>query len=188
MGWDHLDPETGTVNAGTVTFAVFRGATQVGSSVISGTVSGGSASAMFVLPGGTGVGVYTITATYNAGGNFATSSDASHTLAVVLNVSGQVSVTQTGFAVNHATSLWTATLTVYNTSATPIGGPIEIVLTNLSSNATMMNATGVFSGNPYILVSAATLAPGASVSVPIQFKNPSDGSISFTPVAYSGAF
>jgi hypothetical protein len=109
-------------------------------------------------------------------------------LAVVLNVSGQVSVTQTGFAVNHATSLWTATLTVYNTSATPIGGPIQVVLTNLSSNATMMNATGVFSGNPYILVSVGTLAPGASASVPIQFTNTTKGSITFTPVAYSGIF
>jgi hypothetical protein len=154
---------------------------------MSGTVSSGNANATYVLPGGAAVAVYTITATYNAGGNFATSSDTTHTLAVVLNVSGQVSVTQTGFAVNRATGLWTSTLTVHNTSAAPIGGPIEVVLTNLSSNATMMNNTGVVNGStPYILVSAGTLAPGGSASVPIQFKNPSDGSITFTPVAYSG--
>jgi hypothetical protein len=178
----------GTVNAGTVTFKVFQGVTQVGSSAMSGTVSSGNASATYVLPGGAAVAVYTITATYNAGGNFATSSDTTHTLAVVLNVSGQVSVTQTGFAVNRATGLWTSTLTVHNTSAAPISGPIEVLLTNLSSNATMTNETGVVGVNPYILVSAGTLAPGASVSVAIQFKNPSDGSITFTPVAYSGAF
>jgi len=62
------------------------------------------------------------------------------------------------------------------------------VLTNLSSNATMMNETGMFGGNPYIIVSAGTLAAGASASVAIQFKNPTNGSISFTPVTYSGAF
>jgi hypothetical protein len=174
----------GTVNAGTVTFTV----SGVVGTVTSGTVSGGSASAMFMLPGNTPVGVYTITATYNAGGNFAGSMDNTHMLAVVLAESGQVSVTQTGFAVNRATGLWTATLTVQNTSAAPIGGPIEVLLTNLCSNATMTNETGVVGINPYILVSAGTLAPGASVSVAIQFKNPSDGSITFTPVAYSGAF
>jgi len=46
----------------------------------------------------------------------------------------------------------------------------------------------MFGGNPYIIVSAGTLAAGASASVAIQFKNPTNGSISFTPVTYSGAF
>jgi hypothetical protein len=143
---------------------------------------------MFLLPGNTPVGVYTITAIYNPGIGFIGSSDNTHTLAVVLNVSGQVSVTQTGYAVNHATGFWTSTLTVHNTSAAPIGGPIEVVLTNLSSNVTMMNETGAFGVTPYIIVSAATLAAGASASVAIQFKNPSNGSITFTPVTCSGAF
>jgi hypothetical protein len=174
----------GAVNGGTVTFTL----SGVAGSATSGTVSGGSASATFLLPGNTPVGIYTITATYNGSTNFAGSSDTTHTLAVVLNVSGQVSVTQTGFAVNHATNLWTSTLTVRNTSAAPIGGPIEVVLTNLSSNATMTNETGAFGGNPYIIVSAGTLAAGASVSAPIQFSNPTKGSITFTPVVYSGAF
>ena len=46
----------GTVNAGSVTFAVFQSATQVGSSVISGTVNGGNASASFVGSSGESVG------------------------------------------------------------------------------------------------------------------------------------
>jgi hypothetical protein len=175
----------GTVNGGTITFTL----SGVAGSATSGTVSGGSASAMFLLPANTPVGVYTITATYSGSGNFASSVDTTHTLAVVLNVSGQVSVTETGFAVNHATGLWTSTLRVQNTSAAPIGGPIEVVLTNLSANATMMNETGAVGGGvPYIVVSAGTLAAGASASVAIQFKNSTNGSISFTPVTYSGAF
>jgi hypothetical protein len=73
-------------------------------------------------------------------------------------------------------------------SATVASGPIEVVLTNLSANAAMMNETGTFGGGPYILVTAGTLAPGASASVAIQFTNSTNGSITFTPVAYSGAF
>jgi hypothetical protein len=101
------------------------------------------------------------------------------------NVSGQVSVTQTGFALNRATGLWSATMTVKNTGTTPIGGPIRVVLINLSSNATMTNYAGFFSGRPFITVSTGTLAVGASVSVTIQFRNPSNLPITYTPVTGS---
>jgi hypothetical protein len=72
-----------TVNMGAVTFSVFMGATQIGSS-LNGTVVNGIATASFSLPGGIGPGTYTIHAVYNATGGFATSSDTSHTLTVVL--------------------------------------------------------------------------------------------------------
>ena len=72
----------GPVNAGTVTFTVKNGPTTIGSPVTSGTVASGAAGANFTLPGGTGVGGYTIQAVYNAGSNFITSSDSTHTLTV----------------------------------------------------------------------------------------------------------
>ncbi|HKV80417.1 MAG TPA: Ig-like domain-containing protein [Candidatus Sulfotelmatobacter sp.] len=72
----------GTVSAGTVTFTVSQGGTTIGSPVTSSTVSSGTASATFVLPGGTAVGTYTITAVYSGGGGFSGSSDATHTLTV----------------------------------------------------------------------------------------------------------
>ena len=104
------------------------------------------------------------------------------------NVSGQVSVTQTGFALNRATGLWSATVTVTNTGSRPISGPIQLELTNLSSNATMTNYTGTFNLSPYITVSSGALAAGASASVIIQFQNPSSGSITFAPVTVVGTF
>jgi hypothetical protein len=52
----------------------------------------------------------------------------------------------------------------------------------------MVNNTGMFQGNPYIPISPGTLAPGASINLPIEFTNPSNGSITFIPVTYSGAF
>jgi len=106
------------------------------------------------------------------------------------DVSSQVSITQAGFTRNHFTGLWSATMTVKNTSGSAINGPIQVVLTNLSSNATMANNTGMHNGSPYITVLTTTgaLAAGGSVSVPIQFTNPSNGFITYTPVTYSGAF
>jgi hypothetical protein len=105
-----------------------------------------------------------------------------------LVVSGKVSVSQTGFVRNHATGIWSAAMTVTNTSGAQISGPIEVVLTGLSSNVTMVNQTGTLIGSPYIRVSVAALAPGASASVSIQFQNPSNGFITYTPVTYSRAF
>jgi hypothetical protein len=97
-----------------------------------------------------------------------------------------VSVTQAGFARNHATGLWVSTVTVKNTSGSSIAGPLQVLLTNLTAGVTMTNNTGTYSGSPYITVSAGSLAPGASASVSIQFTNPSNGFIGFTPVTYSG--
>ena len=70
----------GPVNNGTVTFAVFDGATEVGSSVTSGTVTAGNASATYMLPGGTAANNYMIQATYDPGTGQGSSSDATLTV------------------------------------------------------------------------------------------------------------
>lgn len=102
-------------------------------------------------------------------------------------VSGQVTVTQNGFARNRATGIWSATVKVTNASGTAITGPIEVALTNLTPGVTMVNNTGTFSGSPYITVSPTNLAAGASANVVIQVTNPSNGFINYSPVTYSGA-
>jgi hypothetical protein len=61
------------VNTGTVTFAVLQGSNTI-TSVTSGTVGNGAASAVVTLPGGTLPGNYTITAVYNPGGLLVSSS------------------------------------------------------------------------------------------------------------------
>jgi hypothetical protein len=102
------------------------------------------------------------------------------------DVSGQVSVTHGGFARIRSNGVWTATLTVKNVGRTNISGPVDVVLTKLSANVTMVNHSGVRNGDPYITVSVGSLDAGASASVMIQFTNPSNGFISFTPVTSSG--
>src|SRR5207248_2842591 len=69
-----------TVNAGTVTFQVKNGSTNVGSAVTSGTVCSADASATDSVPARTAASAYTIVATYNPSSNFNSSSDISSTL------------------------------------------------------------------------------------------------------------
>jgi hypothetical protein len=80
------------------------------------------------------------------------------------------------------------TVTIRNVSAEAISGPFQIVFMSLPANVTVANATRSFYGNPVITVpGVATLAPGYSSTVSVQFRNPSNATISFTPVIYSGS-
>lgn len=101
-----------------------------------------------------------------------------------IDVSSRVSVTTNGFVRNRSTGLWTATMTVTNTSAQTIVGPVDVIITNLTPGDTMTNNTG-FTGTPpqpYIRVTSGNISAGGSVNVPITFTNPSNGFINFTPV------
>ena len=79
-------------------------------------------------------------------------------------------------------------MTVANIGGSTINAPIQVVFTNLTPGVTMVNNTGVRGSDPYITIPGGALAPGVSTSVSIQFTNPSNGFINFTPVTYSGAF
>ena len=83
----------GTVNEGTVTFTLLQDGTPVGDPVVT-SVSNGSATANYTLPGGTPAGSYTIDAAYNGTPDFAGSSDSGHALTVTA-----LSITVTGASV-----------------------------------------------------------------------------------------
>ena len=103
------------------------------------------------------------------------------------DVSSQVKLSQTGFSHNRSTGMWVTSLTVKNTSFATIQGPIEVVFNNLPPGVTLVNASGIYNGSPYITVTGSSLAAGASVSVMLEFMNPTNGFISYTPVTYSGS-
>src|SRR5207253_3161767 len=69
----------GTVGEGTETFTVLNGTTPVGSPITISVV-GGSAAANYGLPAGTPGGTYSLRAGYSGTGNYAGSTDSSHTL------------------------------------------------------------------------------------------------------------
>ena len=90
------------------------------------------------------------------------------------------------------TAIWTQVVTLKNISGATIAGPLQIALTNLSSNAQAFGAAGTatcpgISGAPYVYVTGR-LAPNANAAVVLTFTNsqvPSSG-ITFTPVIVSG--
>ena len=78
--------------------------------------------------------------------------------------------------------------TIKNMSGAAITGPFQVVFTSLTAGVTLSNATGTFAGNSYMTVPSITsLAPGQSATMSVQFKNPSNAIIKFTPVIYSGS-
>jgi hypothetical protein len=73
----------GTVNEGSVQFTILQGSTVIGTATSGNVNSSGQASVSYALPAGTAAGSYTIDAAYSdSTGNFAASSDTSHTLTI----------------------------------------------------------------------------------------------------------
>jgi hypothetical protein len=78
-------------------------------------------------------------------------------------------------------------VTITNISGTAISGPVQIVFLGMPPNVALVNATANLSGTPYLTVpTVATLAPGQSVTVAVQFKNPLGATINLAPAIYSG--
>jgi len=112
--------------------------------------------------------------------------------ACATDVSSSVSVTRAGYVFNFGTQRFYQTVTLKNTGGSTINGPISLVLDSLSSNASLYNASGTTScaaplGSPYINTSAASLAPGASVSVSLQFTDPTKATTSYNTRVLAGS-
>jgi hypothetical protein len=111
------------------------------------------------------------------------------------DVTSRLSVTRGGYQLNRTTNRYVQSVTIKNTSANPISGPVSLILQSLSSNATLFNKNGVTScsppsGSPYINVSVGSdgiLSPGESASVTLEFTNPSNKSITYTARVLAGA-
>jgi hypothetical protein len=105
------------------------------------------------------------------------------------DVTSQVQISRTGFRFNHATGRFDLIGSVTNTSASPIAGPISLVVDNLSSNASLFSVSGSTlcaapQGSPYMNIgnigAGQTFDPGASISGAISFIDPSMAGISYS--------
>lgn len=104
--------------------------------------------------------------------------------------STQVSITASGLAYSRTTHTFNGTLTIKNIGTSSINGPVSVVLTSLTGGVTLADATGMFSGAPFITAPSITtsFAPGQTATINVQFENPSNAVINFKPVVYSGSF
>jgi hypothetical protein len=91
----------------------------------------------------------------------------------------------TGFLFSRVTGSFNGKVVVTNIGGQAVTAPILVELLDLTPGVTLVNATGTSGGTPFIAaLGAGSLAPGQSVSVAVQFRNPSNGLINFTPVIY----
>ena len=96
-------------------------------------------------------------------------------------------MTATAFVYNRSTKTFNSTYTIMNTSGQTLGAPLQLVLTGLPPGVTVANPSGTYQGNSFVTMpGSAPLSPGASVSVTVQFSDPSNATISATPLVYSG--
>ena len=107
------------------------------------------------------------------------------------NVSALVSV-DAGTLKAGSNNTYTQSITVKNTASHAIGAPFDIALDNLTTGATVTNATGATScalpaGSPFIRSTGAPLwlAPGASFTTTLTFTAPSNA-IRFNARVLSG--
>jgi hypothetical protein len=100
----------------------------------------------------------------------------------------QVSTTASGLAYSRVTQTFNGTVTLKNISGSAISGPLQIIFTGLPATVTLANATGKLAGTPYLTVQTASLASGQSITVNVQFKNPSNATVNVTPAIYFGSF
>jgi len=101
----------------------------------------------------------------------------------------QISATASGLVFSRVTKTFNGTVTIKNIGASALDGPFQVVLTSLTDGVTLVNATNTFAGMPYLTVPTTTsLAPGQSASVAVRLSDPSNSTINFTPVIYSGSF
>jgi uncharacterized protein len=105
-------------------------------------------------------------------------------LPAATDLATSVSVSNSGLIFNRTNQTFNGTVYVKNTSASAIAGPVQVFINLSGTTIALANATGKQGGLlPYITVNGG-IAPGAILSVPIQFSG--TGTISFTIKVYSG--
>ena len=96
-------------------------------------------------------------------------------------------VARSGFTYNAATQISSGTVRITNTGANTIQGPIQFVVHKPVAGISLANSTGENAQGRFI-TSPGSLAPGQSVTIPVQFLNPGRVLVNYTPKVYSGAF
>ena len=118
--------------------------------------------------------------------------DTSTTMTSLLDVTGQVRVVRGGYRLNHATGRYVQQVTLTNVGGSVIEGPVSLVLDHLSGGVSLFNASGVTQvlsplGSPYVdVLTGGSMGVGSSVSVGLEFGDPANKPISYTPRVLAG--
>ena len=177
-----------TASAGAASYNVYRGTASGAESTT--PIATGITATTYTNTGLTnGTTYYYKVAAVSSGGTSPMSNEASaKPVAAAADVTSSVKITSTALQYKTPTRTYNTTVTVTNQTQQTIAGPLQLVLSNLPAGVTLFNATGTAGGNPYITITANSLAPGRSASVKVEFRAPSASQISYTASVYSGVF
>ncbi len=103
-------------------------------------------------------------------------------------ITAGLQVLRSGLVANRTTGIYSGSIILRNTGAGALTGPFTLVLSGLPAGISLFNATGTNLQGAYIVNAAATIAPGGSLTIPIQLLNPGNLAISYSTKVYSGAF
>jgi predicted extracellular nuclease len=102
------------------------------------------------------------------------------------DVTASMTVFVSGLIFNRATQLYYATVTLKNISSNTIDGPLQLFFNGLSAGVTLANATGSQGGILPYITSTGSLAPNATVAIPVQFRVQGSARFGYTNTVFSG--
>lgn len=177
------------VTSGSVTFTV----ASIAGSATSAMITNGSASATFVIPGNTAAGSYAITATYNPGSGYASSSDSSHSLTIdaaptVTNLSSTVSNGTYGVgAVIPITVTFSKAVTVTGTPQLALNSGGTAGYTSGSGTSTLTFTYTVAAGQSSSALDAASTAALTLNGGTIQDSNSTNANLTLPTPGAAGS-
>ena len=152
-------------------------------------------SAMFAGQAGHSYGFFSV-GTDRAGNVEAikTVAEASTSVGVVAacaqNVTSSVAIMRSGYSYNLVTRRFVQRVTLRNSTANAIKGPIALALDSLTTGVALYNPAGTTScalpANDPFAAATVDLAPGATISFSLQFDNPSRVGIGYLPRVLAG--
>ena len=95
------------------------------------------------------------------------------------------SVSVSGLSFNHARQVFTGTLTVTNTTGSPITDQLAVTFDGLPEGVTVANNPLTYQELPFILMPTVTLQPGDSTSTQVEFSNPNLVRINYLTEVYA---
>lgn len=91
------------------------------------------------------------------------------------DLTASVQITATGLVYNRTTGTFDTTVTIRNTSASPLNKPFTLAVLSLPPSVVLTNATAVADeGAPLIVLQGAALPPGSAMPVALKFVNSSN--------------
>jgi YVTN family beta-propeller protein len=108
-------------------------------------------------------------------------------------VSSDITVTRGGFTYSPITRQYTQTVNLTNSSGAAIPGPLSLLISGLSSNARLLNPSGLTTcaapiGSTYVSDSIVSLAPGGSSNIALKFSNSTTAAaITYTTAVEAGS-